>query len=172
MSSEALSKILREKMIQVLEGAAFMFVEDEAAPLPAPADGVEVQLSFAGVRRGTFYLSMSVEDSNRLATGMLGTQLVEATDENGAASAEFLNMLANWVLDAWWGSEAHYRLGIPSVQSKLLEQCLVWSLPHEQRIIMRTDANCTILCGIALARNQDEEAPNCGVPASLRTNTE
>jgi hypothetical protein len=157
MNSRAISEILSAMMQEVLAGTAFMFVEDEAAPLPSQAEGVEVQMTFSGARRGTFCLAMSVEDSNRLASGMLGRQIDDAAGGNEAAPAEFLNILANWALDAWWGSDVHYRLGTPLVQRKQLQQSVAWSLPADQRAIMRTDANCTLLCGVALDFNSDEE---------------
>jgi len=142
----------------MVEGVAFMFIECDAVPLPVPTAGIEVRLNFSGPSEGAIWLALSVEDSNRLAAGMLGRPLAE-TETLGpdqAAPAEFLNILGNWVLDALWGSEAPFQVAVPSVEAKQLDNTVVWSLPAARRAIVLTDAECTILCGITL--NQEDEA--------------
>lgn len=148
MSTENVSEILKEKLLQIAEGVAFMFIDDDAAPLPDPAPGIEVKLTFTGPQLGAFWLALSNPDSNCLATGMLGRPLVENADANTAAPSEFLNILANWVLDALWGDRFPYRVDVPSVKTVSLESCVVWSIPVEQRAIVKTDAGCTLACGI------------------------
>ncbi|GEM_PF-3312291 len=143
-----LSDILKDKLVQIVEGAAFMFVDDDAVPLPTATAGIEVRLEFTGVRAGAFWLAMSEEDSNRLAACMLGRPLERTRGVEVAAPAEFLNILASWVLEALWGGELEYQVSTPKVSALPLEQSVAWSIPAEQRAIVRTDAGCTLVCGI------------------------
>jgi hypothetical protein len=148
MTMSSVSELLRDKLLQIVQGAAFMFVDDDAAPLPASAAGVQVKLGFTGAQQGAFWLAMSVEDSNRLAACMLGRPLDDTMGTDTAAPAEFLNILGNWVLDALWGDEFDYHVGIPTVEAVQLEQCVAWSIPADQRAIVQTDAGCTLVCGV------------------------
>ncbi len=148
MTTANVSEILKDKLQQIVEGVAFGFVEDDAAPLPAPSPGIEVRLNFTGTRDGAFWLAMSNTDSNRLAAGMLGRPLEETTGANEAAPAEFLNILGSWVLDALWGCEVDYHASVPSVEALPLECSVAWSLPSHQRAIVRTDTDYTIVCGV------------------------
>ena len=155
MTPDNISEILKEQLCQIVEGVAFMFIESDAAPLPVPTAAIEVRLNFSGPSRGAIWLALSLEDSNRLAAGMLGRPLEETLGPDEAAPAEFLNILGNWVLDALWGSEAPFQVAVPSVEEKQLDSTVVWSLPAARRAVVLTDAQCTILCGITLSEEDE-----------------
>jgi hypothetical protein len=148
MNTVNISEVLKHKLLQIAEGVAFMFIEDDAAPLPPVKAGIEVKLSFVGPERGAFWLAVSEEDSNCLAAGMLGRPVDEPAIANGAAPAEFLNILGNWVLDALWGDEVDYHVDVPLVTSTPLERSVAWSIAADQRAVVRTDAGCTLVCGV------------------------
>lgn len=156
MTPDDISEVLKEQLCQILEGVAFMFIECDAAPLPISAAGIEVRLDFSGPCKGAIWLAMSVEDSNRLAAGMLGRPVATPLGPDEAAPAELLNILGNWVVETLWGSgETPIQVAVPRVEAMQLDNTVVWSLPATRRAVVLTDAQCTVLCGITLDEEND-----------------
>ena len=167
MTPDNISEVLKEQLCQMVEGVAFMFIECDAVPLPVPTAGIEVRLNFSGPSEGAIWLALSVEDSNRLAAGMLGRPLAE-TEPLGpdqAAPAEFLNILGNWVLDALWGSEAPFQVAVPSVEAKQLDNTVVWSLPAPRRSTTRQRRRTR---GFGSTWRRERPITSIGVPDRLR----
>lgn len=148
MTKPAVTEVLRDKLMLVVERLAFMFVEDDSATLPGPGEGIEVHLSFTGPEDGSFWLTLSLEDCRRIAEGMLGRAIANDETRCQSAPAEFLNVLGNWVLEAIWTVDVEYSVSVPSVRPVPVEQSVACLLPTEQRAVVRTDTGCTLVCGI------------------------
>jgi hypothetical protein len=141
---------LRDKLSRILEETAFMLVEDPDAPLPAPGPAIEARLPFAGRVQGTCWLAVSESGSQHLANEMLGDELDPQSQHCEHATAELLNILTAWVLDAWWGASVPHEMGTPSTARRDFDETVVWSLPPDQRAVVATDSGHTFICGVTV----------------------
>jgi len=114
--------LLKESLVKVLEGAAFVFT-DELPPERIPEHGkswgaIGVGLEFEGsLQRGTVDLWLSEELSDMIAINMLGLEPSdECTEEQSRdASKEILNMVVGIFLTEAFGVEEVFHLGIPRI---------------------------------------------------------
>lgn len=150
MTERSLSAALGSELSRVLGEAAFMLVEQVGAPLPEPGPAVEASVAFAGRAPGRCWLSMSEQAASHLAREMLGEDLAALPAQREQAAAELVNMLAAWLLDAWWGEQVEHSLGVPSTRCGPFELTVTWSLPEERRSVIATDAGHTFIGGVTL----------------------
>jgi chemotaxis protein CheY-P-specific phosphatase CheC len=150
MSSVTLQAALGSELARILEEAAFMLVEESEAVLPDPVPAVEACLHFAGQHEGTCWLAVSEEGANHLAKEMLGDELASDANNSEHATAELLNILTAWILDAWWGTHVEHVMDTPHALRKRFDETVVWALPSDRRVVVSTDAGYTFICGVTL----------------------
>jgi hypothetical protein len=150
MSNAALSHALFNQVPRILEEAAYVLIESVNAPLPESYLAVVAQLDFSGPRSGVMWLATSAMETQHLAEEMLGEDSLDDSIMGEKALAEVLNILTPWVLDAWWGANADYRVGTPLTLFLNLCDTIVWSLPDDQRVVLSTVTGATLLCGASL----------------------
>ncbi len=115
---EPTAELLGEILGEVLQEAAFLFVEP-AEEAPAWPDRVLVaEIAFESLRGGTLRLLAPPAVGIELAANMLGADPADPeAEENGrAALSEILNMLGGTFVTRWFGTKVPSQLGLPSVR--------------------------------------------------------
>lgn len=150
MNYAAMKTALAHELSRILADTAFILVEESDAALPDPGPAVEASLDFAGTHRGTCWLAVSEAGAEHLAREMLGEERVVGGDLGEHATAELLNILTGWVLDACWGEDVARSLGVPQAMRRQFADTVSWSLPAGQRVVVSTDAGFTFLAGASV----------------------
>ena len=112
---EPTAELLGEILGEVLQEAAFLFVEP-AEEAPAWPDRVLVaEIAFESLRGGTLRLLAPPAVGIELAANMLGADPADPeAEENGrAALSEILNMLGGTFVTRWFGTKVPSQLGLP-----------------------------------------------------------
>lgn len=151
MNATPIRTAIRCHLPQVLKQTAFMLVETVDAPLPSPCPGVEASLDFGGPCNGTCWLAVDMVGAQQLAMDILGANCPTEGRCHEHVTAELLNILLSWILDAWWGEDVPRQIDTPRVASKPLNQTVAWSLPEETRVVVSTEDGYTLICGVTLA---------------------
>jgi len=136
MNAIQIYPVLRESALQILETAAFLFLEDllpERIPAPAQWDAQDVRISYSGHAEGSLELWVEPKLAEILAINMLGLDesIAEVARERSVdALRECLNMICGEFLLSYYGDEPIFNLSIPSSVEFLSlspkEDCLVW----------------------------------------------
>ncbi len=102
---------------QMLEEAAFVFIE----PIPtAPLETAEIvfaKLTFAGPESGFITMGVSEEFATTLAASLLGVDPddPDVSEKQKGAVGEILNIIVGALMETMFGDKAVINLGIPEV---------------------------------------------------------
>jgi hypothetical protein len=112
---EATSELLVDILGQVLQDAAFMFVEPAQEPVGWDARVYAATIAFESVRGGLLRLTAALPAGVELAANMLGTDATDPeAEENGrAAVSEILNVIGGAFLTRYFGTKVPSQLGLP-----------------------------------------------------------
>ena len=116
-TNEDAIQALTDSLSQVLEEAAFMFlepVEEGDEPPPFEEEPLTSAMGFSGSAQGRIYLSTDRGTCMGLASELMGVDEDELSPTDGEASlGELLNIVAGVLMEALYGAEALISLQPP-----------------------------------------------------------
>jgi CheY-specific phosphatase CheX len=117
LQAEALRDGLHEAAAEVMEDAAFVFVEPAEEPIAWKSGALDTRITLSGEVEGWIQLRALPEFGLSLAVNLLGCD--DPKEEGiapGDALAEMLNMVAGVTLEKWFGGGQNVRLSVPATR--------------------------------------------------------